>query len=1479
MNNEVYKKLFAHIPEITEKSIFIADEKPNRPKSHYYKYSHLVSGIKIDEKPYTVHIILGESGGTWYYSHILLDIDKGSLLKGIRQSTPGHPITSLSDIKDTTLLRLLQAPEVSRQKKSVAGTAGAYDPENPSTLFQTYEELLEDAARYETAEAFEAAYRNPGTRPEDAYISTEADHAWYKIFWEDARTAAGFRDEQAPGISEQGDRAFLKDINRKNLRDVLIELDEAVHARKTEPVEPETGESRGTYDQERAEYRKAQDMKARISRELPHFGAWVGIAARVANGEELSVKDYNTLRGYLRKTPRDYRALFADLMDRREWSLNLTEMKDGLPDTPLSAPRLERPDDMAQENRERLAAAIDEADPELARGIREGTIAYDDPRIRAFEQGLEAGIKKANEDLAAIEAQIAEDARKITDAEKSKALKLYQSFKRTEDRYSIRLAEIEEKTGQNKILTKRYQEVTAERLTELKNAQAQFEAYAASPGLKGAIQEELSRIDAWYEGRRHQRTLQRRRAAAREVRSIEESLIKRIIRKVSLKTVDYDQAVPITIIQSFFEPSLIAGVDHRLGTIQGPAIRELYEKWRTDADFRDGLRKQAGDRATNVADILGKPKWEFITNREKRDLIEMLPKRNWVQELGLKKLEAYRKDLVPLDIKISSDGKPVLGTEEDRIAREVLGDELYSRVLYKPLKEWTMLELAELAEVVDDLYVEGRETFRAKKEARYTQYENYRNKFGDILRITKYQINDGDSPEEQKRKEEAIAKILGKYAVGDPGAEAAKLARRSWPERTFGGAYTDANIRRVARILDNGTDGTFTNLLYWQENHAFNMRERAKMIRRLAIEDSMRKLDIKMPELFQQITVKDLWGAGRDQVYTVEELLGMQLARRDKLSREAVIYGNLATEKEREEGRKDLENVILEKLENTAKGRFSKVMAAADAFFARTGNDKYLKFMEAIARDYDGVYDRLNRTNINTFNEPVWKVEHYFPMFRLEQTGGVNEHQEVKELLGVAGATTQWADRGMTQTRIKIGPTHQTGIELGLYTTWAKSLDRTEHFIAYAPYVQTLNMVFRSRDGKALMQQLQDRYGAGMGSYLKEYINEKANPTAESSHHASDNFVKAMRGRTASAYLAWKLSGVLKQAVTSPWPYLQYMNPGEYAGACLKFYKNPKAMTEFIKGKSVFMATRTFDPLIKIIREQQAMNRNRVTGKLDQFNNVGMKGLEMVDWACVAPGWLAVYNREMARLQEANQGLAKDQQLGKADMEYEAVAKADDIVRLTQPSGRDTDQSPMYKNTPQVMKALLQFTQSLNVIWQNIRYDMPAAVREAQVLQVVGGMTGYILVGVSLGLLTEGLGGDDDKKDDVAWQRQLLYYSFTQFTDAVPFIGDEVTKAWEALATGRVQWSGGDNIFPVAKEFLGTAEAAIKTGYKLSEGDNEAAKKAALKVLGHFEAGFAYSLGLPQSGGNELLRVLKLDPLEGDLDPGFNPEAFLGRRK
>ncbi|GHV80460.1 hypothetical protein AGMMS49944_22510 [Spirochaetia bacterium] len=107
---DVNKKLFAHIPYLLKNAIVITDEKPNKPSIHYYKYSHLVIGIELEEAHYTVHIVLGENSGIWYYDHMVSEIEKGSLLEAIHLSTVGLPKVSLSDIKDTTLLRILQAP-------------------------------------------------------------------------------------------------------------------------------------------------------------------------------------------------------------------------------------------------------------------------------------------------------------------------------------------------------------------------------------------------------------------------------------------------------------------------------------------------------------------------------------------------------------------------------------------------------------------------------------------------------------------------------------------------------------------------------------------------------------------------------------------------------------------------------------------------------------------------------------------------------------------------------------------------------------------------------------------------------------------------------------------------------------------------------------------------------------------------------------------------------------------------------------------------------------------------------------------------------------------------------------------------------------------------------------------------------------------------------------------------------------------------
>jgi hypothetical protein len=227
-------------------------------------------------------------------------------------------------------------------------------------------------------------------------------------------------------------------------------------------------------------------------------------------------------------------------------------------------------------------------------------------------------------------------------------------------------------------------------------------------------------------------------------------------------------------------------------------------------------------------------------------------------------------------------------------------------------------------------------------------------------------------------------------------------------------------------------------------------------------------------------------------------------------------------------------------------------------------------------------------------------------------------------------------------------------------------------------------------------------------------------------------------------------------------------------------------------------------------------------------------------------------------------------------MEEEAVRIADDIVRMTQPSGRDTDLSPLFKRGSELQKILLQFQTSLNVIWQNIRYDMPAAFAEGNVLQGVGIITGYVLAGVSMGLLTEGLGGDDDdeKKKVAAW-RQLVYFSFTQASDSVPLLGNDLTNLWSTIMTGRRQYTG-TNFFPVITEAASTLNYSMKGAEKLSEGDYEAMRKNWFKALGKLEAGFAYSFGLPQSGLKELGRAAGIGDGDGEL--GFNWQAFMGRR-
>ena len=470
----------------------------------------------------------------------------------------------------------------------------------------------------------------------------------------------------------------------------------------------------------------------------------------------------------------------------------------------------------------------------------------------------------------------------------------------------------------------------------------------------------------------------------------------------------------------------------------------------------------------------------------------------------------------------------------------------------------------------------------------------------------------------------------------------------------------------------------------------------------------------------------------------------------------------------------------------------------------------------------------------------------------------------------------------MTQRRQNISPLHQKPVQTGLFATWGSSVDRTEHFIAYAPYVRQLNAIYKNRDASYTRRFIESRYGKNAVKYLDDYINEVANPNAGKVREAGAEWLHTFRGRTAPAYLGWKFSAIIKQGLTSPWPYMQFVNPAEYASAALECTR--KGTYDAIKEKSVFMNNRVMDPMNELVEEMADEGKTKFDRALGKFGKTGMQGLEWIDWVCVAPGWLACYKKEYARLLRASEARydAKMQELRERnmyadvgtseymtpeqmeaqarqeileDIETEAVRYADDCTRQCQPSSRAADLAPLFKNSSEAMKAFLQFQTSLNVIWQNIRYDMPYAVRNKQFNRIVGTILGYVFAGIFMNSVMEGVtsGAEDDDDKELQALRNLIFYSTTQFTDAIPMIGSEVTNTMDQVITGKRGFmNSGTDMTPSATKMLSVFSNAAK-------GNWEKAAELSAEAIG-------MAAGAPVSGTKEIYKLLGKPLSEGDVN-------------
>jgi hypothetical protein len=806
--------------------------------------------------------------------------------------------------------------------------------------------------------------------------------------------------------------------------------------------------------------------------------------------------------------------------------------------------------------------------------------------------------------------------------------------------------------------------------------------------------------------------------------------------------------------------------------------------------------------------------------------------------------------------------------------KNVIGDELYSLVVNRPFRLWELTDLQNMAKKVKDIYKEGLDNKNLKDEARRLLNQQFIKRINSA--VTSAGIVEGDSERTKRRKNKKLKQDLKLNDFSNPEAKPNRFLQSLLYN------YNDADLARVARILDNQNQGVNYQLLYEMEDIAYNEKHNNIRERQQKMQERFKNAKFKLTkeglpiELFAETGITFEHYYNQIEQLTIEKLLHMKAAAGNKHSRAHIAYGHFLSQQERSAIAEALRNNNKEEAEKIIKmgdERYDTALKTIEDFFNKEENKKFLTVIDFFRQDYDEQYPRMNQFSMDEWGMPVQQVKDYLPIMVLSTNGKASDYDIWRDLQVTNSPMPSYVSKGRTIERQDIPAQHQTPIKLGIYSTWLTASEQVEHFIAYSGYVRKLNAIYGKQTpaSKALMENIQKRYGEGMIKFIENHIAETAHPYQYIERSGVENLLTAFRGRLAPAYIA-KLSSVIMQAITSPPGFLIYVSPPEYVSATLQFFAHPFKMTKLIDDMSVHMYNRSASIMHQLAEEQKARSAGKksVIGKvghaLDLMNSTTLKPLDIIDRAAVYPGWLAVYIQTVKQLSGNKKFTLDDRGQTPAEIHQEAINRADSITRLVQPQTRKTDIAPLFKNKNQLAKMFLQFQVALNTVWKTFRYDMPYHVAQKRTDRLFKTIIYYALANVLLGGLRHGY-DDDDEAIDIL--KKWIWWGTSALTDSIPVVGGAATAAVGTALTGKDRFS-----YTTLSPSLPVFEQGVQTYRSLSKGIRDEDEISFAKAAEAFAELLGLATGFPVSQVKEWRRALDAT---GDDDTPFWLE-ILGRR-
>lgn len=657
----------------------------------------------------------------------------------------------------------------------------------------------------------------------------------------------------------------------------------------------------------------------------------------------------------------------------------------------------------------------------------------------------------------------------------------------------------------------------------------------------------------------------------------------------------------------------------------------------------------------------------------------------------------------------------------------------------------------------------------------------------------------------------------GKYwktAVGS-GSEEKKDREKKLNQmaRFFDADRPDAFFRKY--LGKNATELLFDRSVRARSAKFDNYDRRTKMVTDYIAEHKM----MKNGKLLRKMTIKGILESdkdgnnGRDFTVTGSELVGLRALIGTKtefnaLQRDAVIFGNFFTGEE-----KDSDGTVRKddkvKADEYLMGKYQEKLDTLLAFI----DDNISTEEEALAKlmlgtmDNDADWHRFAGAMINLTNKEPVKEPFYFSMVR--QGTFSDGEDETYDALKAAGYGSGLDDGMAIYRKRNISPSTQKPIKIDALQIYFSSIAKQEHLTEVGPYIKELNGVFKNgRYAESLRTGIKQSLGQKAMDYIDKQIDTLTNPTEFSEKASGGEMLTLVRGAMVVSNLSWRLSSVAMQMLTSPLPgYVEA--PLEMLPASIEAYTNQKKFLAMVEAKSPFLRHRLLSIEASMMAKRKQLG---LSTAIENIGEMGMRGLSWADRISVAIVWEAVSRKKQKA--GMSEGAANDY--------------ADRFIIQTQPTSEEADRAPMYRNPDVFKQVVLQFTQPLNVIWNNIRHDIPQAAREEEYGKILRYITAYAMSGVAISAIAVLRGRGPEEPDEEKWARYWIHAGTSQFTDAIPFIGGIVTSlTGYAIVGDNNSWLRNDKNYPAFDLLAKSIEGLFK-----DEKDFKAIMLNAVKGMG-----------------------------------------------